>query len=253
MRLLHEAAAAKAHLTNIKGSLKDDDNAGFVIEHGKEIAGGTGGGAELYIGMRLKSPKRFFLYASERITEELARDALRVLPPLAPPSGQHPQTGAAHHLYHSLRVGPAGRPPKSGSPQETEALKPSSILSPGRCVERYCLDRMVEAGAKMLGNFLEDLVFRGLSPQIRNLSRSKRGHILAGFPASVAALEAGDLSAASPGAYPVRPGGGADPANAREPNRPVAPAANDHLGHASDWRNAAAAASGRPPAARPAK
>ena len=141
--------------------------------------------------MRLKSPKRFFLYASERITEELARDALRVLPPSLHPLVNILKLALPITFITAYELGQRAVLQNLAAPEKL--VQPFIDTFTGQ-IQRFCLDRMVEAGAKMLGNFLEDLVFRGLSPQIRNLSRSERGHILAGFQASVAALEAGDLT-----------------------------------------------------------
>ncbi|MDQ3194687.1 MAG: hypothetical protein M3P82_06800, partial [Bacteroidota bacterium] len=76
---LSAAAMAKAHV-EIVCSLKDDDNSGFVIDAGAEAALGGGGGYGFYAGFKFKKPKRFYLYASERITREIVSEAKKILP-----------------------------------------------------------------------------------------------------------------------------------------------------------------------------
>ena len=73
------AAMAKARL-NLKGSLSDDRNAGFVCEAGVEVGWGAGGGHDIYLALRLRNPKRFYLNAVERISRELTKASRRVLP-----------------------------------------------------------------------------------------------------------------------------------------------------------------------------
>ena len=73
------AAMGKAHF-NIEGSLRDDDNAGFIIELGSEVGVAAGAGFELFTFVGFDNPKRFFLTAGERLLLELIRESRKKLP-----------------------------------------------------------------------------------------------------------------------------------------------------------------------------
>lgn len=73
------SAAVKAKL-NMRGSLADDDDAGFVVEANAEAGLGAGMGYDFYAGIGLDSPKRFFLTAADIITGAILDEARSLLP-----------------------------------------------------------------------------------------------------------------------------------------------------------------------------
>jgi hypothetical protein len=73
------SAMVKAKL-NMRGSLADDDDAGFVVEMDAEAGLGAGVGYDFYAGIRLDSPKRFFLTAADIITGAILEEARPLVP-----------------------------------------------------------------------------------------------------------------------------------------------------------------------------
>jgi hypothetical protein len=79
------SAMVKAKL-NMRGSLADDDDAGFVIEMDAEAGLGAGIGYDFYAGIKLDSPKRFFLTAADIITGAILEEARPLVPRVLGPN-----------------------------------------------------------------------------------------------------------------------------------------------------------------------
>jgi Lamin Tail Domain len=76
---LAAAATAKAE-AEVICSLKDDDDSGCVVTASAEAGLAAGGGYGFYIGFTFAQPKRFFLYAAERVAREFVGVAKSVVP-----------------------------------------------------------------------------------------------------------------------------------------------------------------------------
>jgi Lamin Tail Domain len=160
------AAMAKARL-KIRGSLADDENAGFLIEAGAEAAWGGGAGQDFYAGIRFRSAKRFYLTAVELITEELVRQARQALPADAGPAIEALRLylpialNAAYELGQTL--------PLATLPEPEDAIGPF-VANFAAQLQRYTLDRLVECGLGLL-----DATIRGaISQAVRALTDAQR-------------------------------------------------------------------------------
>ncbi|MFZ5816419.1 MAG: lamin tail domain-containing protein [Bacillota bacterium] len=184
------AAMAKAHL-NIRGSLKDDANAGFLVEMGTEVGWGGGAGYEFFGGIRFTNPKRFFLTASERITRELAREARRRLPPEFRPGI------AMLELVLPITLNGAY---ELGQLVALQSLSPSGdLVRPFNAnfaaqLQRFLLDRLAEAGIQLLGGAIEEAVHRAVRG---HLTESQRQQLITRIEALIAELDRAELTAAT--------------------------------------------------------
>ena len=160
------SAMAQAHL-NIRGSLRDDRDAGFVVEHGADVGWGAGGGYEFYGGIGLESPKRFFCYASDRVARELALAAREHLP-----AELHPATAV---LGFVLPVA-LNAAYELGQTAALDGLAPDRLTSTFTDtvvaqLQRFCLDAMGELGGRLVAGYLADglalLLARDLSGRER--------------------------------------------------------------------------------------
>jgi tetratricopeptide (TPR) repeat protein len=165
------AAMARARI-KMRGSLSDDRDAGFIIEFGAEAAAAAGAGFEFYAGLKLRNPKRFYLNSVERITGELSREAVRLLPRELAPAIRTMELSLPIALNTAYELG--------------QTLPLNTMLPPGKAaqpflknfaaqLQRFIFDQLVDAGIALLSDlirqtFREALV--GLSVSQRNTIRS---------------------------------------------------------------------------------
>ncbi len=146
------AAMAKAHL-NLRGSLRDDTNAGFIVEMGTELGLGAGAGYEFFAGLRFANPKRFFLTASELVAQALAVEAERRLPSHLRPAAAWLRLALPVALNAAYTL---------GQTLATEALSGQAQL-PQRFVDtfvaqlqRFVLDGIAQAAPAWLAGVLDE-------------------------------------------------------------------------------------------------
>ncbi len=146
------AAMAKAHL-NVRGSLRDDDRAGFVFEMGTEIGWGAGAGYEFFAGMRFDQPKRFFLTASELLSDTLADAAAQRLPPHLQPAVEALRLllpvvlNAAYTLGQDLAL---------GGQAAAEALPARFNETFLAQLQRFVLDHLARAGVRLVALMIDE-------------------------------------------------------------------------------------------------
>ena len=184
------AAMAKVRL-DVKGSLADDRNAGFVIEAGAEAGLSAGGGYDFYAALRLRNPKRFYLNAVERITQELVTQARRLLSAefnpaiealeLVLPIALH----AAYELGQAFRLTPC-------FPRRKRSRLSSAIASPR--LQRYSLQKLISGGIAQLDGYIR----ASLPDKIQQLSASQRANYRQAVEALIANLQGERLAARSP-------------------------------------------------------
>lgn len=145
------AAMAKARL-NIRGSLADDRNAGFVVEMGAEAGLAAGAGYDFYAGVLLENPKRFFVNATDAITGAILEEARRSLP-----RSLHPHLAAleyvlpatlatAYELAQSASATLATRPDEAGD------ILVDCFLAE---LQRFALDKLGLAAMTLLARSLD--------------------------------------------------------------------------------------------------
>jgi hypothetical protein len=147
------AAMAKANLY-IRGSLRDDDNAGFIVEMGAEAGWGAGTGYEFFAGLRLDNPKRFYLTATERITQELVREARQLLPAHLQPMIPMLELALPIVLNAAYDLGQtiASEALASGTTL-TEPFNDAFLAQ----LQRFLFDQLAQAGMHLLATVVEDM------------------------------------------------------------------------------------------------
>ena len=148
------AAMAHAHL-NIRGSLSDDDNAGFLVEAGAEAGWGGGGGYDFYGGVRLDQPKRFFSYASERITREMVTYARSQLPPDFRPAAAVLEFTLPLALNAAYELGQAAVFDALGSPDKLTGKFNGAFVAQ---LQKFALDRLTETGLNLIKGYLQSAI-----------------------------------------------------------------------------------------------
>lgn len=152
----HFAAMAEARL-EINGSFSDDEDAGFQVRAGFNAAAGGGTGWDAFFAVRVQDPRRFYLRATERITDELVRGARRQLPADLQPAAQYlelvlPTCLAAAYDIGQMVAVEVTTPNGSG-----EAARPFNAAF-GRQVLLYVLDKVAEVGLKLLDRVIDDAI-----------------------------------------------------------------------------------------------
>ena len=150
------AAAAMAKLRiKLKGSLANDDDAGFIAEFGAEAGWGGGAGYDGYVNMRMRNPKRFYINSVERITRELVEQATKLLPPDFT-SGIHTleiclpiALNTAYELGQSLPLSTLVPPDKAAQPFIDNFLAQ---------LRRFTLDKLVDAAFTLTRSTIEQFV-----------------------------------------------------------------------------------------------
>ena len=150
------SAMVKAKL-NMRGSLADDDDAGFVIEMNAEAGLGAGMGYGFYAGVRLDSPKRFFLTAADIITGAILEGARPLVPRALWPNLAALEyvlpasLATAYELAQVPTAELAARPGQAG-----EILVDCFIAE----FQRFALDKLGFAAASVIGSALDEAATR---------------------------------------------------------------------------------------------
>ena len=153
------AAMAKARL-KVKGSLAEDDDAGFIVSFGAEAGLGAGAGYDGYVIMRLRNPKRFYLNSVERISRELSKEARRLLPTSSEPAIHSLELAlpvamnAAYELGQSL--------PLSTLVPADEAAVPL-IENFAEQLRRFTLDKVSEAAFSLMQDVTRQFILEAVS------------------------------------------------------------------------------------------
>ena len=167
------AAMAKARL-KVKGSLRDDDDAGFVAEFGAEVGWGAGAGYDGYITLRLRNPKRFYLNSVERIAKELATQATKLLPP--------DFASAIHTLELCLPIA------LNAAYELGQSLPLSTIVPPEQAAKpfidnfvaqlrRFTLDKLTDAAFSLARGVVEQFIQDAVQ-QLTDAERDTITHLL---------------------------------------------------------------------------
>jgi hypothetical protein len=161
------AATIKARL-NMRGSLADDDHAGFVVEMGAEAGLAAGMGYEFYAGVLLDSPKRFFLNAVDIITGAILEEARPLVPRAL---GPHlaaleyvlpASLATAYELAQVPTAELAARPGQAG-----EVLADCFVAE----LQRFALDKLGLAAATAVGCALDEAATRVAELNLTNAQR----------------------------------------------------------------------------------
>ncbi len=139
-------AVAEAHFS-IRGSIQDDEHSGFEVDFGHSVAVAAGAGYSLFSNVGINNPKRFFLYASERTTQEIVSYARRTLDERFYPLLEILQFTLPVVLNTAYELGQqefdAGI-----QPDDITKIVTDNILSQ---LQRFLLDKMVEGAMNFLG------------------------------------------------------------------------------------------------------
>lgn len=161
------AAKAKAHL-NIRGNLRDDEDAGFLIEMGTELGWKAGYGYEFFGGIRFENPKRFYLTATERVTRELVGEARRQLPQHFRPAIELLELVLPIALNAAYEIGQqAVSELLSSSDNLTESFNDSFLAQ----FQRYLFDKFAEVGVQLLAEVVKDAGYGVASGTISDAQR----------------------------------------------------------------------------------
>ena len=184
------AAMGQARL-NIRGSLADDNDAGFLLEMGAEAGLAAGGGYEFYAGVLLDSPKRFFLAAADIITGTIVEQARPLLP-----RALHPHLAALEYVlpatlntaYELAQIATgelAARPERAG-----EVLADCFLAE----LQRFMLDKLGLGAATLVARALDDLAQRIAE---LDLNAGQRNSIASTARTLIAALQGEQLTFAT--------------------------------------------------------
>lgn len=149
---LSAAAMAKAHV-NVHGSLKSDSDAGFVVEVGAAAGCGAGAGYDFYVGMKFDNPKRFYLYAVERITREIVSGARAIAPPAVKPAIPLLELALPTVLNASYEL---AQKSVINSLSAREDMASSFVKTFAAQLQRFLMDKMAECSAELLRKWLDD-------------------------------------------------------------------------------------------------
>ena len=181
------SAMVKAKL-NVRGSLADDDDAGFVIEMDAEAGLGAGVGYDFYAGVGLDSPKRFFLTAADIITGAIIEEARPLIPRALGPNLAALEyvlpasLATAYELAQVPTAELAARPGQAG-----EILADCFIAE----FQRFALDKLGLAAATAIASALDDAATRVAE---LNLTAAQRQAGAAATQALIDALEGRPLT-----------------------------------------------------------
>jgi hypothetical protein len=167
---LSAAAMAKAEI-EIICSLKDDANSGCIINADAEAGLGAGGGYGFYLGMKFDQPKRFFLYAAERVTRELVATAKSVIPANLLPALDYLELLLPVSLDTAYEIGQHNAK-VFDDPDVCLKLFVDCFTAQA---QRYALDKLVDFGLQGLNTFLQDSLDQIAGAQ---LDRAEREHVV---------------------------------------------------------------------------
>jgi hypothetical protein len=163
------SAQATAHL-DVKGSLKDDDEAGFVIEAGASAAWGGGAGWDVYGALALDNPKRFYDYATTRITRELVREARRQLPSEYRVAAELLDFALPIALHAAYELGQqAVLSALSDSEYMVEPFVDTFVAD----LQRYAVDKLAEAGQQLLVHAIDSMLHRATAEHLDDAQRAR--------------------------------------------------------------------------------
>ena len=165
---LSAAAMARAEIEVIC-SLKDDANSGCVINADAEAGLGAGGGYGFYLGLKFDQPKRFFLYAAERVTRELIAIAKPVVPANLLPTIDYVELLLPVSLSTAYEIGQ-----HNGNVfDDPEACVKLFVDCFTAQAQRYALDKLVDFGLQELNKLLQSSFGQISGAQ---LTRTEREH-----------------------------------------------------------------------------
>lgn len=177
------AAMAQAHL-NVRGSLRDDADAGFVVEMGADVGLGAGAGFEFFGGIRFTNPKRFYLTAVERITAELVAAARHLLPAHLRPEAELLELVLPITLNAAYEL---------GQKAVLQTLAPSAeLVTPlndnfAAQLQRFLLDKAAQAGERWLANVLGEAAERAAAVVVDDALRGSLKGLVDGLVADLSA------------------------------------------------------------------
>jgi hypothetical protein len=150
------AAMAKARL-NVRGSLADDDHAGFVVEMGAEAGLAAGGGYDFYAGILLDSPKRFFLNAADIITGAILDEARPLVPPALRPHLAALEYVLPASLATAYELAQVPTAEMAARPEQAGEILADCFTAE---LQRFALDKLGLAGAIVIGRALDEAATR---------------------------------------------------------------------------------------------
>lgn len=163
------SAQASAYL-DVKGTLADDGDAGFIIEAGASAAYGGGAGWDFYAGLRLTDPKRFYNYAVERITAELVREARRRLPAEQRPAVELLDFVLPLTLEVAYEV---GQQATLHALDNSEFVVQPFIDTFFARLQRHLIDKFAAAGERLLALAIEDVLYRASNQHLEASQREE--------------------------------------------------------------------------------
>ena len=172
---LAAAAMAKAE-AEVICSLKDDDNSGCVVNASAEAGLGAGGGYGFYAGFTFAQPKRFFLYAAERVTREFVGIAKSAVPRRFQPAIDYLELllpvslSAAYEIgQHNAKV--------FDDPQACVKLFVDCFTTQA---QRYALDKLVDVGLYELNDLLRSSLDQFATANLTHSERERAVAVLNG-------------------------------------------------------------------------
>ncbi|MGJ7460028.1 lamin tail domain-containing protein [Halomonas sp. MA07-2] len=150
------SAQAQAHLY-VRGTLRDDRDAGFTVEAGAAVGWGAGTGWDLFASIGLENPKRFVNYASERITAELVREARQQLPEHFQPAVELLDFALPLTLQSAYELGQRA---VLSALNDTELQVQPFIDNTFAQLQRYLIDKLAGAGERLAAGLLENALLR---------------------------------------------------------------------------------------------
>jgi hypothetical protein len=136
---------------SIKGSLIDNEKSGFEIDFGADYALAVGAGYGMFGGLKFENPKRFFLYASERISREVVERVRPLVDEAFYPYLEMLQFAFPTVMNMAFELAQS-QIKKPLSPEEITKLILDVSLSQ---LQRFLLDKIVEGGIKLLTEAIE--------------------------------------------------------------------------------------------------
>ena len=173
---LSASAMAKAEVEVIC-SLKDDANSGCVVNASAEAGLGAGGGYGFFLGFTFAQPKRFFLYAAERVTREFVGIAKKAVPRQFQPAIDYLELllpvslSAAYEIgQHNARV--------FDDPEACVKLFVDCFVTQA---QRFALDKVTDFGLQQLNDLLRSSLAEIASANLGQAERERAVALLNGI------------------------------------------------------------------------
>lgn len=180
------SAMARGHL-EINGALFDDEDAGFTFAAGYAVGLKGGYGFDYFCGVNFDNVRRFYTFAVDRITQEIAGELRARLPrPMRPgvelvelllPVGLH----TAYDVGQRTALGSIGTPGEMVTP---------FLVAFTETLQRYMIDKLAQAADQLLHELLDEVMIRLLDDQI---DAAERDVIHTEVDALIALLGDGEL------------------------------------------------------------